>query len=228
MGKHFGSSRHFAHQPYTFHIIWTLFGSSGFRTLSKSPRWSRHLSCHSDRLYGYFADHLDTFHIIQTLLGLFGHFADHPETLQTIHRFSISSDWLLLRPSGSVMGDIPDTQRARKKKLSRYAKKIAYTLMRILWLCPAPMTISWLRPSEPTWPWSLHECRDAALSRCTGAIEHCFIHPGSCWWISPSSHLKNIVKKIPTQIQNTKIQKYSKSPRLGQGGWSDPGIREWG
>ena len=99
IGKDFGSFRHFQHQPYTFHIIWALFFI--IRTPSKSPRWSRHLSYHSDRLYGHFADHLDTFQV---------------------------------------------------------------------------MTISWLDPSKPTRPWLRHECWDAALSRCTGAIEHPCAH----------------------------------------------------
>ena len=177
------------------------------------------------RSWGNILDHPDTLHINRTLFILSGHFLDHPDSghfpnhpdgqdtfqvIQTDHTDTLQIIWTLFI-SSRHFSDYSDTLQ-----------------IRILWLCPVPMTISWLDPSEPTWPWSLHECRDATLSKCTGAIEHCFIHPGSCWWISPSSHLKNIVKKIPTQIQNTKIQKYSKSPRLGQGGWSDPGIREWG
>ena len=85
----------------------------------------------SDRLYGYFADHLDTFHIIQTLFGLFRHFADHPETLQTNHRFSISSDFSY--DHLDLFWVIFQTPRGPgRKKLSRYAKKTAFTLIRIL------------------------------------------------------------------------------------------------
>ena len=153
------------------------------------------------RSSGHFSYHPDTSRIIRTLCRSSRNFADHPQIFYIVWLITPKTIWI-------CYGRYSRHPAGQEEKTFQICKKIAYTLMRILWLCPAPMTISWLDPSEPTWPWSLHECRDATLSKCTGAIEHCFIHPGSCWWISPSSHLKKYPQENPnpnTKYKNTEI-----------------------
>ena len=120
MGKHFGSSRHFANQLYTFHIIiWTLFGSSGHFPNHPDGQNTFHIRqiirilCRSS---GHFSYHPDTFRIIQTLCRSSRDFADQPQIFYII--------WFLLRPSGSFLGDIPDTPRTRKKKTFQICKKL--------------------------------------------------------------------------------------------------------